>query len=132
MAFLVWEHSRMLWGPWCWGGDQREGAVRPLPTDHHTHHCCQGCCLVALHHPLQLFQRQQAAVPWPQAQVFAPETTVLGNSAAFPARGNLHPATGLNSLRKGGRKDRKNNHKNLFHAAWIPPHTQQCFWTADL
>lgn len=29
-------------------------------------------------------------------------------------------------------EDRKNNHKNLFHAAWIPPRTQQCFWTANL
>lgn len=90
--------------PWCWSGDLREGAARPLPTDHHTHHRCQCCRLVAPHHPLHLSQRQQAAAPWPQAQVFATETTVLGNSAAFPAWGNLHPATGLNSLRKGGRK----------------------------
>lgn len=29
-------------------------------------------------------------------------------------------------------EDRKNNHKNLFHAAWIPPRMQQCFWTANL
>lgn len=104
MAFLVWEHSWMLWGTLVLGGDQREGAVRPLPTDHHTRHCCQCSWLAAPHHPLQLSQRQQAAAPRPQAQVFALETTVLGNRAALPAWGNPHPATGLNSPRKGGRK----------------------------
>lgn len=93
--------------PCCWGGEQKEEAVRPLPTDHHTHHrcwVCRCCRLVAPHHPLQLSQHQQAAAPQPQAQVLTLETTVLGNSAAFPAWGNPHPATGLNSPRKGGRK----------------------------
>lgn len=79
------------------------GGHYPL-TISNAHHRCQHCLLVAPHCPLQLSQHQQAAVPRPQAQVFVQETAVLGNSAAFPAWGNPHPATGLNSPRKGGRQ----------------------------
>lgn len=106
MAFLAWEHSWMLRGTLVLGWRSEGRGWGPLPTDHlkHAHHRCQHCRLVAPHCPLQLSQHQQAAAPRPQAQVFVQETAVLGNSAAFPAWGNPHPATGLNSPRKGGRQ----------------------------
>lgn len=65
-------------------------------------------------------------------QVSTPGTRVLGDSSWSPPP--LPGATrhGVKLPRERREEDSKNNQKNLFHAAWILPRTQQCFWTANL
>lgn len=63
--------------------------------------------------------RMEARGPW-------------GHRSCFSCLGQLTFRHGVKLPKERREEDRKNNHKNLFHAAWIPPRMQQCFWTANL
>lgn len=122
----------------CWGENQREGAAGPFPAAHlkcaHRRHHRHRRSVVP-HHPFQLSQCRQAAAPRPRVQVLAPGRAAPGPGGRWlclPCLGRPTSCRGVKLPRERREEDRKNNRKNLFHAAWIPPRTQQCFWTANL
>lgn len=113
--------------PWCWDGDQREGAARPLPSSL-LPMLLVGCSSPS---PPTLPAPAGGCTPAPGTGVRTGDHSP-GQQCCLPCLGQPASCHRVKLPKERREEDRKNNHKNLFHAAWIPPCTQQCFWTADL